>query len=130
MGRKKKNLVNEDVLGSVDKLYLDEYFKHNPRPDWDMLSKQLSKSIDAIQKYANQQDSPPVAPKVEKPRKELTPQQLQLRQTLTPQNNSESEKNRHVTVMSEGASDVISRQNRSKSENVSNKYKSCIHKPS
>jgi hypothetical protein len=129
MGRKKKAaspIINKTSLTVVDMLYLDEYLKSHPKPDWELLSAQLGKSIEVIEKYANMQDSVPEIPAPKEVRKELTEPQKNIRKIMSGHSDSGGQT---ITVMSDAASAQIAEVNKARAAKTSQKYSRCIHKP-
>lgn len=112
MGRPKKQLV-AITLTLAEKKYIDLSLKTSNNINYDELFKKLSieldRSEDVIRGYADKltphivdQQLPP-----EPKQRVISPQQEMLRDLLTPNRIKEPNKARHVTVMSEGASETI-----------------------
>lgn len=112
MGRPKK-VAKLPELTNVDQKYIDLCLRTYNNVNYDDLFKRLSlelnKPEELIRDYANKQ-IPPIKdeqlPPEPKP-KHLRPEQEMARNLLTPNRLTEPNKARHVTVMSEAASEAL-----------------------
>lgn len=110
---KAKKVADTPELTKSDKLYLDLCLKTHNNINYDELFKRLSVELDKpeviIRDYANKKDvkiidqqlPPEPTPRV------LHPAQEMVRNMITPNRLTESNKARHISVMSEAASDAV-----------------------
>lgn len=127
MSRSKK----EAVLSDLEKKYIEEVMK-NVRPAdfgrvFERLSGDINKPIELVSEYVNSKGYAVVdeqLPPEPTPRK-LKPHQENARNLLTPNRLTESNKARHVTVMTDSASQAMEEIPPSPIKG-SSKYKNCI----
>lgn len=107
MSRPKKQT---ESLSIAEKKYIDLMLKTSNNINYNELFKRLSAELDlsedSVRDYANKL-TPPVVDQQLPPEpapKELQPQQKMVRDLMTPNRQTEPNKARHVTVMSEAAS--------------------------
>ena len=98
-------MAKSKKLTKVDMLYLDEYLKNEPKPNWELLEMNLGKPIDIIQDYANRIYKVEPEPVVSNdPKPVLTTQQENMRKQMNLPTMGGAQT---VTVMTEATSAQI-----------------------